>query len=469
MSDKPRRLTRWIEAASTRVMGPLPKREPNPIEVDRGRGLFSKRKKDLDEGVRPISNMTTTNGVTVTKPGALNNYYTWYETDGVVRSAVDSLAESAVGQGYYTRIDEEEPEESKELVDELGKELKLDAMNKNVCINMLIAGFCPVETHIAKFPVKCSRKIIHPMSVYDFAQDKDNNILWLRQKDPYGQPGVKIDGKNLTWFTNNQIGNDLTGTSIIQAVESLLATKQTAIDNMDGIIDRKLYPIAVWKSRRDIGTLKNNVQQTEAGQDLYFGNLSDEEMKPGALFEIVEVQGDSKFWEYISYIDVLIYRGLYAPDLYYWKDATLASSQELTDMTDRRVQAIQRDVKRPIEAGFFDRLMLANGLIAEPRLVWGIERTGVEDLQLENIIAEAIRSGMLTEENLSLLLKLMGLDLGKLGYTKTGLEPEEPEPDEDETGEDEIPDEDENEEEESLKKVRLQVYKKLLEDAKNGK
>ena len=442
---------------------------PTPeIDVERGKGLFRSRRKELKEGAASNGDMETRDGITVTKVSGLGSYYTWYEVDGVVHSAVNSLSEQAVGQGYYTRIDEDEPEEAKELVDELGKFLQFDAMNKNVCINMLIAGFCPVETRITRFPSKSIRKIIHPMSVYDFAQDKNNNVLWLRQKDPNSGMAsqTKIEGKNLTWFVNNQIGNDLRGTSIIKPVEGLLSTKQTAVDNMDAIIDRKLYPIAVWKSKRGAGPLKNNVTQTEAGEDLFFGNLTDEEMKPGGLFEIIEVSGDSKFWEYISYIDVLIYKGLYAPDLYYWKDATLASSKELSSMTDRRVDAIQRDMKRAIEYGFFDRLMKANGLIAEPRILWGIEATGTEDLQMENIIAEFIRNGYFTEANATLLLKIMGLDVGQLGFT-TDFEPDKDDEREDEDEvpppDEEDPPEDEDEEEESLNKIRQEVYKKILE------
>ena len=182
---------------------------------------------------------------------------------------------------------------------------------------MLIAGFCPVETKLNKFADKSVVKIIHPETVEEFAQDSENNIKWIRQKDPDGVPGKgkKIDGKYITWVAHNVIGNDLRGTSIIKPVQSYLSTKQTALQNMDGIIDRKLYPIGVWKSTRDIGGLRESVISTEAGQDLFFGNLTPEEIAKGALVEFINVEGDTKFWEYIEYVDILIYRGLYAPDL----------------------------------------------------------------------------------------------------------------------------------------------------------
>ena len=88
-----------------------------------------------------------------TKVTGIINFYNWYETDGVVFASVNGLSEAAVGQGYHTTIEEEEPEEAKELVDEFGKEMNLDFLLPNVCKNMLIAGFCPVETKINKIQI----------------------------------------------------------------------------------------------------------------------------------------------------------------------------------------------------------------------------------------------------------------------------------------------------------------------------
>lgn len=422
--SEPRRVTRIIEDFSTWALGPraVPISTPN-IQIERGKGLLRSRvggNGDLSEALGYME--TKQDGTTVTLVRGLKSNYDWYESDGVVFSGINNLAQAAVGQGYYTKIEEGEEEETKTLVDELGEALGLDAKNLNVCINTLIAGFCPVDVDITKFPSKSTAKIIHPLTVHSFAQDKYGELVWMRQKDKYGNASEKIDAKNLAWFVHNQIGNDLRGCSIIKPVESLLSTKKTAIDNMDKIIERKLYPVIIWKTTRDISGLKNSVVETEAGEDLYFGNLSDEEMKPGNLFEIVEVEGDPKFWEYISYIDTLIYRGLYAPDLYYWKDATLASAKELTVMTDRNVNSIQREMKRGVEGGFFKRLMEANNFDTTPRVVWGIETTGVEDIQLENVISTAIEVGMIGPEQLTRLLRLMGLNIGELGWAKTDAE-----------------------------------------------
>ena len=206
--SEPRRFTRWLEGISTRVMGRRLPPTPTPT-VDHGPSFFrkgQKQKKPVHEGAKSNGDMKTKKGITVTTVKGLDSYYTWYEVDGVVHSAVNSLSEQAVGEGYHTRIKKEEPKEAKELVDELGKVLQMDAMNKNVCINMLISGFCPVETKINKFPSKSVRKIIHPMTVFDFAQNKKNEVLWLRQKDPENNlpSKTKIMGKDLSWLKNHE-------------------------------------------------------------------------------------------------------------------------------------------------------------------------------------------------------------------------------------------------------------------------
>ena len=373
-----------------------------------------------------------------TKVLGIKSYYEWYENDGVVFASVNGLSEASVGQGYHTAIEEEDPERAKELVDEFGKELNLDVLLPNICKNMLIAGFCPVETRINKIPSKSALKIIHPKTVKEIGQNEDGTLKHIIQKSQdRGGRDITILAENLTLFVHNQIANDLRGTSIIKPIESLLSTKRTAISNIDKIIEKRMFPDIIWKTTRDPAGLKELLGQKEVDEDLVLGWLEEGELKDVA--QIVEVRGSTRYEGYIEHIDRLIYKGLYAPDLYFWKDATLASAKELTTIVDRNINAIQRNMSRGVEAGFFDRLMAANNLEAEPKVIWGIEKTGVEDLQMESIIATAIETGMIGPKQLEILLKKMGLDLGELGYE---VEPEAPE--------DEVPPEEEPEEEEPV-------------------
>lgn len=438
------RIFKAIESVSTRIAGP---RHPLPHEVTTPsppRSIEGGRVPSYYLKERYSFREARERGI-ATKVKGVSGYYTWYETDGVVFASVNGLAEAAVGQGYHTTIEEDEPERAKELVDEFGKEMNLDIFLPNVCKNMLIAGFCPVETKINKFPSKCALKIIHPKTVKEIVVAQDGSIEKLIQKNPeQDKPDITIMGDNLTLFIHNQIANDPTGTSIIGPVQTLLSTKRTAITNIDKIIEKRMFPDIIWKTTRDPAGLKELLAQKEVDEDLVLGWLEPDELKDVA--QIVEIQGNTRYEGYIAHIDTLIYKGLYAPDLYFWKDATLASAKELTTIVDRNINAIERNIRRGVEAGFFGRLITANKLDAEPKIVWGVERTGAEDLQLENIISTAIEVGLIGPKQLALLLQLMGLNLGDLGIEVTDEEEPYEEPVE-EPDEEEEPVEDEEEEE----------------------
>ena len=384
----------------------------------------------------------------VAVPKGIAEYYTWYESDGVVFAAVNGLAEAAAGQGMYTVMPSEYEEsdevpEEKRLVDELGEALNFDALLPNIVKNTLIAGFCPLEIGTAnggipKLPSKWAVKLIHPSTVKEIVlEDTPTNyhgIDYITQeanttkgtKDP-----VRIEGKYLAWFVNNQIGNDPRGTSIIKCVESLLSTKANVITKIDKLLDKRLYPLIIWKTLQDTTALKEAVSGIEPDQDIFLGKLRPEEM--GNIAQVVEVTGGEKYWQFIELINRLIYVGLYAPDLYYWKDATLASTEQLTKLVDRNINAIQRGLKRGVEAGMYTRLMNLNQKEYVPRLKWGVERTGVEAIQPAQFLSDGVNVGYVGIDQYYEILTLLGVNITPpKPFKSTEEEPEENPPAEEE-------------------------------------
>lgn len=436
------RFFKAIEDFSTRIAGPRPLTQSASFE--RQSMIKGERVPSYFFRERMTFREQRTAG-TKTKVSGIKSLYLWYINDGVVYASVNGLSEASVGQGYHTVIEEDDPEKAKELVDEFGKEMNLDSLLPNICKNMLIAGFCFVDTRISKIPSKSALKVIRSDTVKEIVQKTDGSIDYIVQKaQDRGGRDIKIEGKHLTLFIHNKLANDPRGTSIIRPIESLLSTKKTAISNIDKIIEKRMFPDIIWKTQRDPAGLKELLGQKDVDEDLVLGWLEEGEMKDVA--QIVEVAGNTRYEGYIEHIDRLIYKGLYAPDLYFWKDATLASAKELTTIVDRNINSIQRNMARGVEAGFFDRLMAANNLDAEPKVIWGVEKTGAEDLQMENIIGEAIRSGMFSPENLTALLVTMGLNIGKIGWDVPDEGPEE-EPVEEPEEEEPVEDEEENEQE----------------------
>ena len=114
------------------------------------------------------------------------------------------------------------------------------------------------------------------------------------------------------------------------------------------------------------------------------------------------------YWEYIEYLDRRLYSSSRASNLYYIRNATQASAREMEDIVRRHVGAIQRDVKRTTERDWFKELV---GTAPVPRIKFGIEQTGVEDVDPSLFLVKGVDVGLIQVEQYYQLLKQMGLDV----------------------------------------------------------
>jgi len=408
LNRKPNRFIAALEEFSTRVLGPVEPRESlKSISVSTGPGLG---------GRKPAQ-----------RPRGVSGYYLWYQTDGAVFTAVNMLAEFSTGLGYINTMPgvapselPETPPEELRLVDELGEVLNLDFMLPNITRNILVAGFCPVEISYKKYPSKCRARIIHPKTVKDIVLDEGDGAMYhgidhIVQR--VNGKTVEISGENLAWFSIYNIANDKRGQSIIKPIESLLRTKQNTLHTIDKLLDRKLAPLIIWKTMRDETSLKEAIANRDEDEDIFLGRLTPEEME--SIAQIVEVQGDVKFWEYIEYIDRLIYKSLFAGDLDYWRQTTQASAEVLLDLVERNIAGIQRQVKRSTELGLYKPLIELNGLSTVPRILWNAENPKFRGIQLERFLQTGINTGFIQLQQFYEVLKKSGLDIHM---------PEKPEP-----------------------------------------
>jgi len=303
----------------------------------------------------------------------------------------------------------ETPPKEVQLVDQLGEYLNLDAALPNITRNMLIAGYCPVETALKPFPSKCKIKVIHPATVkeIELGGEEYHGIDYIIQK--IGQKEVKIPGNHLAWYVNYEMADDKRGYSVIKAVEKLLTTKLNTLDAIDKILARRLAPLIIWKTMRDETALKEAISRRDEDQDIFLGHLTPEEME--SLAQVIDVEGDVKYWEYIEYIDRLIYKSLFAGDLDYWRQATQASATVLLELVDRNIMGIQRQIKRSTEQGIYAPLMELNGLEEVPRIVWNQEDAKFRGIQLERVLQTGINTGFIQLQQYYELLKRSGLDL----------------------------------------------------------
>jgi hypothetical protein len=327
----------------------------------------------------------------------------------VVYAAVSSLAEMAGGQGCYTTVDKDQ--KAKELVDEFNQTQNIDVLLPNIIRNMLIAGFLPVETRLNKLPSKCTLQIIHPLTLEGegFIVDKaSGEWTGIQQKnDAFKEKWPPIPKENIALFVHNQLGNDVRGNSIVKPIAALLAYKANAIENMNRILNKFASPKGIWKSTKDITLLRRVVEEAEAGEDLFLGKLSENEIKD--IVQYLNVDPRVRFWEYIEYIDRLIYEGLMAPSLGYWRQATQASATVLAEVVDRQCHAIQRNVKRVIEESWYAPLCKLNGFDEVPKFEFGLPKTGIEKLNYDTFITKGLELGYISQEQFIKILGSMGL------------------------------------------------------------
>ena len=325
-----------------------------------------------------------------------SDYYEAYFDNDMVRAPIDDLVESGLGQGWYTTVETPEGERCKTLCDDFGKFFNLDELLVNIGKETMIAGFCPVETRALTHNFKeTALKIVHPDTVSEIGQTGTEPLMvtWLQQKSSNNKKGPKIEGKYLAWFIYGRVGNDPRGVSYVRTLLEILNILDTSTDNVDMILDRYIAPIGIWKQERgrDLESLKRAVLNREAGEDIFLGDLTPEEMDK-KIVEFISIDPRVPFWEYIEYLDRRIYTYTRANNLYYSKDATVASAETLDDIVSRHVRALQRAVKRSVERYWYTPLVVNTyGVGAEiPKLNFGEEQTGLEDIQIEPFITQGL-------------------------------------------------------------------------------
>ena len=371
----------------------------------------------------------------------IKTYYELYEDHDLVRGMIDDLAESACGQGIYTTVEKLSPifqrNRSKELCDEFGKHFNLDEVLPKVAKNILIAGYCPVETKLSPSIDKCTLKVVHPETIDKIVTNPvTGDVLEAKQK--VRNKEATLPGENLAWFTYGNLANDPRGVSFIQSILQLLTILDNATNTVSKIAERYISPIAVWKSRAPSTQLKDAVLKREEGEAIFLGSLTADEMKE-EIVKFYQVDPRVPFWDYMENLELRVYAYSRASNVWYTKNANLASAEKMEDIVARHVASIQRNIKRTIEKAWFTPLCNMNGLEEVPKVNFGREPTGVEDITPSEIVAKGMELGYINQMQFYEICRNMGIKITETLAKETEEEEEETEkPEETEEEEEEF-------------------------------
>ena len=390
-------------------------------------GIFKEKALDID--TVPMFKMPTKAEYKLKNIGT---YYDLYKNHDLVRGMIDDLAESAGGQGIYTTVEKLSPKlqknRGKELCDEFARKVNLDEILPKVAKNILIAGFCPVESKISPEIEKCSLKVVHPQTVDKIVTDPVTaEVLEVHQK--VNGKSMKLEGKDLAWFTYGNLANDPRGISFIHSILSLLTTLDNATNTVSKIAERYISPIAVWKSRASSANLKQAVKDREEGEAIFMGSLTPDEMKED-IVKFYQVDPRVPFWDYMENLELRVYAYSRASNVWYTRNANLASAEKMEDIVARHVASIQRNIKRTIERAWYTPLCY--GLDEVPKCNFGKEPTGVEDITPSEVISKGLELGYINQQQYYEILRQIGVKITEelANPEKEEQKPEEKKPEE---------------------------------------
>jgi len=402
----------------------FPSFQEKVLEADTARGLWSRTSTVLKYDTKNIS-----------------QYYQAYLDDDKVRNLVDDLTDAAMGNGYYTTVEEVTPvtqkSKTKDLCDSFGEHFQLDDLLPNIGRNVLIAGFCPCETILQKGGSwddfsKMSLTIIRPDTIEPKAgievDPKTREIVKITQKIGNKENVIRKTGNSkIVNFNYGQLGNDVRGVSFVRGMLNLLNILNDSTDKVNKILDRYLSPIGIWKSRKSVELLKKMVMEREAGEDIFLGNMNADEMKENPV-EFLQIDPRIPFWQFIEYLDRRVWSYSRANDLWYVRNATEASANVLDTIVGRHVTSIQRSIKRGVENGWFKPLIDVWYPTKElPSLEFGAEKSGVEEINIEGFLKTGVEVGYIDRNQYKYLLKQLGLDVDQAPVSEEEPEDEAPE------------------------------------------
>lgn len=345
------------------------------------------------------------------RPRDLKTYRQKYNTDPTVGVSIDTLSEMTAGCGHYTTVEEKKSEKALKIVNELADKIRLDEHLLNVDKCMNIYGFCPVERVTNRGPPSGINQLLllDPETV-EYFRDSKGKILKYEQK--VGNKKITFRHNELIWFVNNQVGNAkgaLYGISRIKRVLGLVTLREQVIENINGIMKNQARPPIIWKvqNQKDVATLKTilkNCRSADSDPVLY--------PKDAIEHEVVKLDPRSMYWEYVKYVDTLIFQGLHSPMLDYLRNATEASAKTMLDVIKRHVEGRQRYYKRMIEHEIYEFHLRRVGWKGEiPSFHFGQPQTGLEELDVGAFLTAGLKLGNLDTKQFLAILKQMGLDI----------------------------------------------------------
>ncbi|MEM7820410.1 MAG: hypothetical protein QW761_02320 [Candidatus Aenigmatarchaeota archaeon] len=332
-----------------------------------------------------------------------------YRRDPMVRSAIDDLAERAVGMGFYTTSD---IEHAKKNVDDFCDDVGLDQLNLEIAKHCFGFGNFFIEKIYDKYvetsiqgtrvqePAKNASVMgLRPLPLSSFEKvyrDKYGNVIFYSQR--VSGERVFLSPKIIIHFAYNVVDCAPFGLGLVQTLAlpgksftrvekdgsttviqrpSMLNIKQEFENSLRDWFRRYIGRFAfIWENEdsEKIQEYVAKLRVLKENQDIAVN------VKEGAKLSITPLSIDPRvrFETMFDYVESQILNGLETPvnKLFTTPGFTEASAKAAVEVSERKVAAFQRYLKRKIEREIFRPIIEQNGMNWERsrvRLNWGIQ------------------------------------------------------------------------------------------------
>lgn len=380
--------------------------------------LSASQKKEYGKGITVSSTGKTFRDSRKSDP-ELMDFEDLYQTDGLINAAVEMMVAHTTGVGFYTTMEVDEGEDAsdqqnkaKDLVDEFCQDVALDEMNQKIFRDMCVYGNAWVE--------KITPRVLGNVKILpsdrmklDYVVNKDGTITGklkgykqIKSNKPI-EDAIPFNLDEIIHYALNPLSSSRLGQSIIKPVYSLVSNLNDFDNTMLKIAKRYAAPKIVWPLPKgapsELKKFQDYIAKMHPDQDMVVQGWDFKDNKPLAL----EIDPRGRFENYIDLSQQKVMTGLQTPLLQYLRNATEASANVMMDFFQNKTEMSQRYLKRKQENEIFANIIRADSQFTRelretlkikklteqelsksnmiPRLNWGFEKTGVEDIQLSDI------------------------------------------------------------------------------------
>ena len=333
-----------------------------------------------------------------TRTVTFNDITTAYRSDPSCKAFVDFLADQTVGAGFYTTANEQyaRASEAKQAVDEFNETVNLDQFLQVAAREIVASGN---SFWLKTEPDNLQNLKILPLTGF-------NNPTAIKRNQygqvtaynyAYGDVKTTFAPEKIVHFCWNPTNFSAYGTGVLQVLlTQLTVNNETRISFLEmkariekvmpEIFEKYAGPDELWifagASDEKLAEYQKLIKtKPKAGARFVYN-------KPEADVKTVTVDPRARYEPYIEYILNQIYLGGQTPlpKLFTTPGFTEASAKAALEIAERKVQALQRFIKRTVEQQIFNPLVKQAGhdpKKANIRLNWGTEKP---EIRLEDLI-----------------------------------------------------------------------------------